>query len=106
MSAKSLKPRICTSRLSRYLSHGGLAVELCIYRLQTESQWRVEVVNNTGASYLWDDLFSSAKAANEGFLRAVSEEGLAMFQEGGEVIPFGPKNAGDAASVATMRRKA
>lgn len=82
------EPDLITSGLSRHVTQDGITVELCIYRLETKSEWALEVVNSSGTSIVWDDQFSSDDAANEEFLRTVAEEGMAAFLDDEKVVPF------------------
>jgi uncharacterized protein len=81
-------PNIVTSGLSRHVTLDGITVELCIYRLEEETEWCLEVVNAAGTSIVWEDTFSSDDAANEKFLKAVAEEGIAAFLDSAKIIPF------------------
>lgn len=81
-------PNIITSGLSRRVSRDGVTVDVAIYRLETEAEWSLEVVNAAGTSTVWDDLFPTDDAANEEFLRTVADEGMAAFLDSGKVIPF------------------
>ncbi len=82
------EPNLVTSGLSRKFTRDGITVEVCIYRLETQSEWNLEVVNSKGTSSAWDDLFPSEEAANEEFLRTLDEEGMAAFLDSGKVLPF------------------
>ena len=85
---KEHEPNLITSSLSRNVTQDGITVELCIYRLETKTEWLLEVVNSAGTSTVWDDQFPSDDAANEEFLRIVAEEGMATFLDDAKVIPF------------------
>ncbi len=82
------EPNLVTSSLSRNVTQDGITVELCIYRLETKTEWALEVVNSAGTSIVWDDQFPSDDAANEEFLRTVAKEGMATFLDDAKVIPF------------------
>ncbi len=82
------EPNLITSALSRHVTQDGITVELCIYRLETKTEWVLEVVNSAGTSIVWGDQFPSDEAANEEFLRTVAEEGMATFLDDTKVIPF------------------
>ena len=82
------EPNLITSSLSRHVTRDGITVELCIYRLETKSEWLLEVVNSAGTSIVWDNQFPSDDAANEEFLRTVAKEGMATFLDDAKVIPF------------------
>ncbi len=90
-------PNIVTSGLSRHVNKDGITVELCIYRLEEESRWTLEVVNGAGASIVRDDTFSSDDAANEELLKTVAEEGMATFLDSAKVIRF-PRAPDDGAA--------
>ena len=82
------EPNLVTSGLSRNVTRDGITVRLCIYRLEADTEWSLEVVNSAGTSIVWDDQFSSDDAANEEFLRTVAEEGMASFLDSAKVIPL------------------
>ena len=82
------EPNLVTSSLSRRVTRDGITVEVCIYRLESETDWSLEVVNSAGTSIVWDDLFASDDAANEEFLRTVAEEGMSAFLDSAKVVPF------------------
>jgi hypothetical protein len=82
------EPNLVRSGLSRHLTRDGITVELCIYRLETEPTWSLEVVNSAGTSIVWDDSFSTGEAANAEFLRTIAEEGMVAFLDSAKVIPF------------------
>jgi hypothetical protein len=82
------EPNLVHSRLSRTLTRDGMTVEVSIVRLENETTWSLEVVNSSGTSTVWDDLFSSEEDAYAEFERTVAEEGIRTFSDGGKVIPF------------------
>lgn len=90
-------PNIVKSGLSRHVTKDGVTVELCIYRLEEEPSWTLEVVNGAGTSIVWDDTFSSDDAANEEFLKTVAEEGMATFLDSAKIIRF-PRAPDDGAA--------
>jgi len=81
-------PDIVTSGLSRHVTRDGITVELHIYRLETDASWALEVVNAAGTSTVWEELFPTADAANEEFLRTAADEGMAAFLDSAKVVPF------------------
>ncbi len=82
------EPNLVTSGFSRDVTRDGITVELCIYRLESKTEWALEVVNSAGTSIVWDYQFSSDEAANEEFLRTVAVEGMTTFLDDTKVIPF------------------
>ena len=81
-------PNLVTSGLSETVTRDGITVKVCIYRLETDTEWSLEVVNAAGTSIVWDELFSSDNAAKEEFLRTVAEDGMATFLDNATIIPF------------------
>ena len=81
-------PKIVTSRLSRIVKQDGVTVEVSIIRLEHETEWSLEVVNDKNTSIVWDDLFASDDEAYAEFERTVAEEGMQAFLDKGNVIPF------------------
>lgn len=70
------------------MTAGEISVEVCIYRLESDPEWILEVVNSEGTSIVWDDPFPSDDAANEEFLRTVTEDGITTFLDSAKIIPF------------------
>ena len=81
-------PNIVDSDLSGIVSKDDITVEVFIYRLENESNWSLEVLNNAGTSIVWDDLFDSDEDAYAEFQRTVEEEGMRAFLDNQNVIPF------------------
>jgi hypothetical protein len=79
-------PELIRSRHSRYFTHDGVTVELCIYRLEN-TKWTLEVVDADGTSTVWDDEFETDDDAHAEFLRSIEESGMLEFQ------PVGSKKA-------------
>jgi uncharacterized protein len=74
-------PKLIHSALSRTIREGGTEVCIDIYRLET-SDWSLEVVDETGTSTVWDDLFPTDQAALEEALKTIHEEGIGTFPSG------------------------
>ncbi len=81
-------PNIVTSGLSGRVEQDGVTVTVSIYRLETDPEWVLEVVNANGTSIVWDDPFPTDEAAEEEFWRTVEEEGMKTFLDGAEIIPL------------------
>jgi hypothetical protein len=82
------EPNLVHSGLSGPVSKDGVTVEVSIVRLENEPNWSLEVVNSSGTSIVWDDLFSSDEEAYAAFQRTVAEEGMKSFLDRGNVVPF------------------
>ena len=70
------------------MSKDNVTVEVIIVRLESESNWSLEVLNNAGTSIVWDDLFDSDDDAYAEFQQTVEEEGMRAFLDNQNVIPF------------------
>jgi hypothetical protein len=82
------EPNLVRSGLSRLVTKDQVTVEVSIVRLENETAWSLEVINDVGTSIVWDDLFSSDNDAYQEFLRTVAEEGMHTFLDNGNVTPF------------------
>lgn len=81
-------PNLVTSGLSRTVSREGVTVEVNIFRLESETEWTLEVVNQARTSIVWDDPFENDQLALAAFQAAVDEEGMTSFLDSATVIPF------------------
>ena len=82
------EPKLIRSGLSGTVTKDGVSIEVDIVRLEDEPSWSLEVVNSSGTSIVWDDLFLSDEDAYAEFQRTVAEEGIKTFMDRGNVIPF------------------
>jgi uncharacterized protein len=57
------EPELETSPLSQEVSSGDKTVRLEIYRLEGETSWVLEVVDEYNNSTVWDDVFESDTTA-------------------------------------------
>jgi len=71
-------PKLIQSALSRTVREDGTEVRIDIYRLET-TDWSLEVVDETGTSTVWDDLFPTDQAALDEALKTIREEGIRTF---------------------------
>ena len=81
-------PNLVRSGLSGIVSKDHVTVEVIIVRLESESKWSLEVVNDACTSIVWDDLFDSDEDAYAEFQQTVKEEGMCAFLDNQNVIPF------------------
>lgn len=81
-------PNIVISGLSGDFTKDGVTVEVHIIRLEDGKDWTLEVVNSAGTSIVWDDPFESDEQAYAEFYRTVAEEGMQVFSDESDVIPF------------------
>ena len=87
-SMQDRDPKIVESGLSRSITLHGVTVEVRIYRLESDAQWALEVVNDHGTSSVWDTPFDTDDDAFTAFQLAVEEEGIETFLDHDNVIPF------------------
>jgi hypothetical protein len=71
-------PQLIHSALSCTIREDGIEIHIDIYRLET-TDWSLEVVDETGASTVWDDLFPTDQAALDEALKTIREEGIRTF---------------------------
>ncbi len=57
----------------------GRRFEIDIYRLDDQDCWTLEVINDEGGSYVWDNVFATEQAALDTALYAFEIEGAAGF---------------------------
>ena len=81
-------PNLVRSGLSGIVSKDNVTVEVIIVRLESESKWSLEVLNNAFTSIVWDDLFDSDEDAYAEFQQTVEEKGIRAFLDNQNVIPF------------------
>ncbi len=81
-------PNLVISGLSQQVQVNGHTLKIDIYRLEHESVWALEVVDQHGTSTVWDDLFDSDQAALDEALRVIEKKGPAAFNDQGNVVQF------------------
>jgi hypothetical protein len=79
MTTKKEAPGLENSPLSREITEEGKTVRVEIYRPSRHDDWILEVVDEYGNSQVWDNTFSSDKAALEEVKTAIKEEGIDAF---------------------------
>lgn len=70
------EPELETSSLSQTISSGGKAVRVEIYRLEGETSWVLEVVDEYNNSTVWDDVFETDSAALIEAKKTILAEGV------------------------------
>jgi len=63
------------SPLCRSFTENGHTIDIDIYR-GTDPGWTLEVIDASGSSTVWDDLFDTDQAALAEALRTIREEGI------------------------------
>jgi hypothetical protein len=72
-------PKLIDSPLSSTVRDGDHIMQICIYRLEIEPSWTLEVVAEDNTSTVWDDRFPSDEEALNEALRSIREEGFTSF---------------------------
>lgn len=85
---KEKAPNLVTSGLSGFVTKEGTSLDVCIYRLEHQAAWTLEVVTSDGTSVVWDDPFESDDAAFAEFEKTIDEIGVAGLLNEGNIIQF------------------
>ena len=70
------EPKLEVSPLSQQVSSGGRTVSVEIYRLEGETSWTLEVVDEHNNSTVWDDTFETESAALTEAKKTILAEGV------------------------------
>ena len=76
-------PKLIRSGLSRTIRDDGTEVSIEIHRIEP-TDWSLEVIDETGASTVWRELFPTDQTALDEALKTIREEGIRTFLSGGE----------------------
>jgi len=82
------EPNLVSSGKSQNVTIDGHRFDIEIYRLERDETWTLEVVDEDGASHVWDEQFASDKAARDAALNEIQKEGALQFMRGDNVIRF------------------
>ena len=78
------EPVLVESGLSQEIEDEGYIFEIKIYRLEDQTTWTLEVVDEDATSHVWDDPFSSEIAALIEAQKAIRTVGGRAFVDGEE----------------------
>ena len=81
-------PNLVISGLSQRTSVDGHELRIEIVRLEHETNWSLEIVDEDGNSTVWDDLFDTDQAALDEAFKVIQEEGISAFRDSGNVVQF------------------
>lgn len=59
-----------------------------IYRLETDRQWTLEVVDDEGMRHVWTKRFDNDREARDEAIRALETSGPGAFKRGDNIVPF------------------
>jgi hypothetical protein len=82
------EPNLVTSSKSLRVIIECYPFSIDIYRLEADTTWTLEVVDQEGTSYVWDDQFRSDWDARDTAIRALETKGPIAFMRGDNVVPF------------------
>jgi uncharacterized protein len=72
-------PTIIYSDLCREITRGGVTIRISIFRLENESHWWLEVVNEGDGSTTWDEPFATEEDALAEVVATLAKEGIECF---------------------------
>jgi len=73
------EPQLEFSELSQEITSAGQTIKVEIYRMEGESGWVLEVVDEYNNSTVWDDHFDSEEQALAEVKAMIQEEGIVTF---------------------------
>ena len=82
------EPDLVLSAESGPVEISGHTFSIEIFRLEQETQWTLEVVDELGASHVWHDTFKTAKKARQTALSEIKEAGATRFIHDHKILPF------------------
>lgn len=71
--------KIITSPLSRKITRDGMTIDVQIYRGENDPVWVLEVIDQEGASTVWEDTFQTEQDALNEVFQTIASEGIGCF---------------------------
>ena len=71
--------KLITSRLSRKITRDGITVEVLIFRGEADTEWILEVIDQEGASTIWEDTFATEQDALNEVFQTIAADGIDSF---------------------------
>jgi len=81
-------PNIVFSGLCQRMTVEGHEIRIEIVKLESDTTWTLEVVNEKGASTVWNDPFDTDEDAMNMVKKVLVEEGISAFLDDGNVVEF------------------
>ena len=72
-------PEITYSELCREITRDGMTIRVSIFRMEHESEWWLEVINQTYGSTTWDLPFATEEDALAEVVATIAKEGIETF---------------------------
>ncbi|MDW7748626.1 hypothetical protein [Halomonas sp.] len=73
------EPELIQSPLNQSITREGHSLRVDIYRMEDESTWLLEVVNEQGTSHVWDERFTTDQEALNAVHEALADKGIEVF---------------------------
>ena len=80
-----IEPELVYADRNGSLTRDGITVDISVYKLASDPEWVLEVVNANGTSIIWEETFATADAAFIAFDEAVEEDGMETFLDDPDV---------------------
>ncbi len=74
-------PEIIYSPFCTTYERDNRTVQVTIFRMESETTWHLEVVNEMNTSTVWEDPFEPDADAFAEFMATVEEEGMGAFED-------------------------
>lgn len=81
-------PNLIISGKSEVVHANGVSFRINIVRIEGNPDWSLEIVDKDNTSVVWEEPFRSDQTAKEEALRAIENEGVALFRDHSNVVPF------------------
>ena len=75
------EPKLIESSLCDKIERDGISLEVAIYRSE-DSQWILELVDESGTSIVWDEQFATDRAALDELMKTIDRDGIRAIVEG------------------------
>jgi hypothetical protein len=82
------EPNLVTSGKSTRVVIDGYPFSIDIFRMENDTTWTLEVIDQQSTSHVWDEQFQSDAEARDVAVKTIEAEGAIAFMRGSNVIPF------------------
>lgn len=82
------EPNLVTSGKSTRVVIDGYPFSIDIFRMENDTTWTLEVIDQQNTSHVWEEQFQSDAEARDVAVKTIEAEGAIAFMRGSNVIPF------------------
>lgn len=82
------EPNLVTSGKTTRIVIDGYPFSIDIFRMENDTTWTLEVIDEQNTSHVWDEQFQSDAEARDVAVKTIEAEGAIAFMRGNNVIPF------------------